>query len=416
MAAPTSTFCDYATGNDYKGATFTDGAFTVADMTLTKVGAFAASKANHWLYLDDNGSGEVTTGYYKIASVTSANAVVLATSPKSGANDPTDVVCTQAAGTTLLPWRSVQGALDLITRDATNGDQVNVKAGTAQVNQAALALTTYGTPAEGAPLVIRGYTSAANDGGIGEIDCNGAAMWAATNFFILVDLEIHSFGNNNGITGTTTSATRSTIYHCEVHKGVSTPTSKYLTNVGMVIGCYIHDAGTTGGGIFNNWIAYGNYVYNCPTGIASGSTIAINNIVVDCTAFGIDLASDNGVAIGNSIYSSTASTGTGIRVGATFSNAVILNNIIEGYSGAGAEAILGSADIFLLGFNAFFNNTTAESLGDVYIDLGNDATPASSPFTNAGAGDFSLLTSVSGSCLHPSRYLQRRYEYKMPEP
>src|SRR5512135_799011 len=130
MAAPTNYYADFGAGNDYIGASFVDGAFTVADMTLTKTGAFAASKANHWLYLQDNGSGRVTAGYYKISSVTSANAVVLATSPKSGATDPTDVKCTQAAGTALLPFRSIQGALDLITRDATNGDQINVKAGT----------------------------------------------------------------------------------------------------------------------------------------------------------------------------------------------------------------------------------------------------------------------------------------------
>ena len=121
MAAPDENYVDWATGNDFKGTTFNDGAFTVADMTLTKASAFTDSKANHWLYLADNGSGNVTAGYYRIASVTSANAVVLAASPKSGATDPTDVVCTQHDGTALLPWKSVQGCLDLCGRDAANG-------------------------------------------------------------------------------------------------------------------------------------------------------------------------------------------------------------------------------------------------------------------------------------------------------
>ena len=167
--AVTERYVDPAGGNDYIGATFTDGAFTVADMTLTKTGAFTASKANHYLYLTDNGSGNVTAGYYKIASVTSANAVVLATSPKSGGTDPTDVKCTQAAGTALLPFHTVQGALDLTTRNATDGDRINVKAGTADTLNATLSYTTYGTPVSGAILIIQGYTSTAGDGGIGEI-------------------------------------------------------------------------------------------------------------------------------------------------------------------------------------------------------------------------------------------------------
>ena len=36
-------------------------------------------------------------------------------------------------GTVGSPWASVQHALDNITRDATNGDQINIKAGTADV-------------------------------------------------------------------------------------------------------------------------------------------------------------------------------------------------------------------------------------------------------------------------------------------
>ena len=58
--ALTQYYVDWAAGNDYIGASFTDGAFTVADMTLTKAGAFAAASPDHWLWLDDNGSGNVT--------------------------------------------------------------------------------------------------------------------------------------------------------------------------------------------------------------------------------------------------------------------------------------------------------------------------------------------------------------------
>lgn len=394
MGALTHTYCDYAAGNDYKGATFTDGAFTQATHTLTKVGAFAATKVNHWLYLVPNGGSSFTAGYFKVATVPNSDSVTLATDPSAG--DLTDVKCTQHNGTT-LPWRSVQGALDLITRDATNGDQVNVKAGTAQVNQAALTLATYGTPAEGAPLVIRGYTSAAGDGGIGNIDCGGFTMWAATNYpaIYLVELEIHSFGNNNGIV--LTGATQGVFYKCNIHKGASAPSSKTLLSLTggvTIISCYIHDAGTSGTGV-NGTIWY-SFVYNCATGVTGGSSIG--NIIVDCDN-PIVVSGDLYIVMKNSIYSSTARTGTAINGGnaSGATRSTILNNVIEGYSGTGGKGIANTGDIGILGFNAFYNNATNESLADVIIDIGNDAVLSASPFTNPGSGDFSLSTSVVGA-------------------
>jgi len=72
------------------------------------------------------------------------------------------------------PWKTLQYAFDHLTRDTTDGNQVNLKAGTAHVNSAALDLATLiagGALSTTAPLIIRGYTSAANDGGMAEIDC-----------------------------------------------------------------------------------------------------------------------------------------------------------------------------------------------------------------------------------------------------
>lgn len=383
MAAPTHTYCDYATGNDYKGATFTDGAYTSATKTLVKAGAFAASKVNHWLYLSGT---NITTGYYKIATVTDANTVILATDAGS---DSTAVACTQHDGTTSLPWRSVQGALDLITRDATNGDQVNVKAGTAEVLAASLTLTTYGTPAETAPLIIRGYTSTAGDGGIGEINCNGVTMWASNYSYVwMVELECHNFGNANGVI---LSSTVSALIKCEVHKGASTPSSRTLVTA-ICVGCHIHDAGTTGIGIASG-ASYYNYVKDCPTGISLPG-VAVGNLVVDCAAIGIDLG-DFQVAIGNSVYSSSAATGYGIGAATNRAPGLVINNIVEGYSGAGGDGLFVTTDIYAFGYNAFYNNTAAETLADTFLDLGNDVTLAASAFTNPGGGDFSLTTTTT---------------------
>lgn len=397
MAAPTNTYCDYAAGNDYKGATFADGAYTQATKTLTKAGAFTASQVNHWLYITGT---HITAGYYKISSIAGApNAVVFATDASSDGSDSADVNCTQAAGTTLLPWRSIQGALDLITRDATNGDQVNIKVGTAQVNQAALALTVYGTPGQDAPLILRGYTTAANDGGIAEIDCNGNAMWAAAvSFVYLVNLDIHKFGNNNGVMGAVNGYL--TVYACKIHNEDSSPSGKTLvhTGYGLILGSYVYSAGTTGTGITGDAAgkAINNYVYNCPTGISSA--FIFGNIVVDCTTAGISTGTGGspGCVWGNTVYSSSAATGSGI----SSSNRVVsfINNIIEGYSGAGGKGISLTGTPGILGYNAFYNNTTPESItGDLMIDIANDATLAASPFTNAAGGDFSLNTAVVGA-------------------
>jgi len=297
-------------------------------------------------------------------------------------------------GTSGDPFGDLQYALNTVTRDATNGDQINIKAGTAEILAAALTLATYGTPAEGAPLILRGYTATANDGGMGEINCNGATMWASGYGHVhLTELVMHNFGNNTGIG---LNAGNNIMYRCEVHKGASTPSSKILVNLMyQVVECYIHDAGTGGTGLVGYFSAINNYIYNCPNGITSAQII-MNNIVVDC-AIGIAPSGDNRTVIGNTVYSSTANTGTGINIASGFSNAIVINNIIEGYSGSGGKGIAAAADIGIKGYNAFYNNATNESLGDVYVDLGNDAALAASPFTNAATGDFSLKTTVVGA-------------------
>ncbi len=390
MAAPTNTYVDYAAGNDYKGTTFTDGAYTQATKNLNKTGAFTASQVGHWLYISGT---HITTGYYKIATKTDNDNVVLATDASSDGSNSTDVACTQADGSIGNPWRSIQGALDLITRDATNGNQINVKAGSVQSPNASFTLATYGTPGNTSPLVLRGYSASAGDGGMAEIDCGGRTFWADSNYryIVMADFEAHNFGNNNGIS--LVGYTENLAYRLEVHKGASSPTSKTLLFVSKAIGCYVHDAGTTGTGIsyYSGGFAYGNYVYNCPNGISSGTMI--NNVVVDCTNYGINCAIGALGALCNTVYVSTAATGTGIIV---LARTLALNNIVEGYSGSGGKGI-STAESMFIGYTALFNNATGESLGDTWLNIGGGVALAASPFTDAAGGDFSLATGVAGA-------------------
>lgn len=412
-------YVDWSAGNDYTGASFNDGAFANATLTLTKAGAFANASVDHWLYLTDNGSGEVTAGYYRITSVAGApNAVVLNADIRSGANDPTDVVCTQASGAIGLPFRSIQGALDLITSDDADGDQINVKSSAAQELANSLNLDELGTPTNVAPLIIRGYDATANDGGVAEIDCKDMTMFAATNYpyVFLVDLEVHSGGDNNLIE----LSTYCFVFRCEVHKGGSSPNAKSLVKVGngsQVNGCYVHDIGTgVGYGIYAGSGAVVNNLVECGASLGAGygiytSGIAVQNIVVceNTTQNGIYIANAFGsICQGNSLYNSSAGTGIGIYSNTSRGDS-IMNNIIVGWSGVGGSGIQEN-NMILTGYNAFYNCTNDYSVSDqTWIDeTAKDVALVANPYTNAGALDFSL-TAAAKTALRslgwPEQYL-----------
>ena len=311
------------------------------------------------------------------------------------------------------PFGDLQYALNTLTRDTTNGDQINIKAGTAEVLASSLTLATYGTPAEGAPLVLRGYTSTANDGGYGVIDCGGNTMWASTSYphVVLIDLEIHTFGNNNGIN--ISGSLTWTVARCKIHKGASSPSSKILCYVigGTVIGCHVHDAGTNGTGV-QAAVVLDNFVKDCPIGITNNtaSGAVAGNFVVDATTSGIAAAADNITITNNAVCSQSAATGYGIGSGSSsHSRHVVTNNIIIGYSGAGGAGINFPGDVAVSGFNAFYSNTTDESYGDaVYLDLGNDVSLGADPFTSATTSDFSLTIAGKAALRgvgYPAAYL-----------
>jgi hypothetical protein len=287
-------------------------------------------------------------------------------------------------GTLAHPWKTIQYAMDTCGRNTTNGDRINVIGGTAQVLGGSLALTTYGTPTAAAPLVIQGMTSGAGDRGMGEIDCGGYTILAAAThpYTYFIDLKVHNQGNNHGFNSYGEGIW---LVHCEVTKGASTPSSKALVYSGYIFDCYIHDAGTTGQ-------AFAGYAKLCA-----------NSYVADCTGVSVCNYQFENVFVNaptqvgiygnhNSHYASSALTTTAINGGGY---GMLINPIIEGYAGAGGKGVAG--DWVAYGYAAFYNNATPESLGDVILDLGNDATLAASAFNNAGGGDFSMKTGVVGA-------------------
>lgn len=305
-------------------------------------------------------------------------------------------------GTIGDPFGDLQYALDGVGRNAVDGDQFNIKAGTAEILAASLTLATYGSPTAAAPLILRGYTAAAGDGGMGEIDCGGFTMWASTyDFIIMADLEMHTFGDTDGIY----LDDNITLFRCEIHKGASTPNAKALVRLdsnALVVGCYLHDPGTSGMCVrtpgSDSFIAY-NYIIQSSAAYAIIIAFAsvIGNVILCTSAAGYGIAVNNsGVVIGNVIYHTAAGTLSGIRLTSVTSYMLVLSNIVVGFSGVGGSGIYSNSDVFPVGYNAFYNNSAAYSIsGKKFIDLtASDVTLDADPFTSADSGDFSLTAAA----------------------
>jgi hypothetical protein len=300
-------------------------------------------------------------------------------------------------GTIGDPYGDIQYALDTMTRDGSNGDRLNIKAGTDEILGAALSLATYGTPTVTAQLVFQGYTSAAADGGIGGIDGNGTYTMITPNtldYIGFIDMHLHNSGLATNIVDLDNNIS---IVNCELDLGNIAITADNLCEV---INCYIHNCDNVAIDLGNGSVAFGNYIENDTndfvTAITSvGGTQILGNIInIDGATVGI-IPGDGCLVWGNSIYSSSG-TGTGINNQSSKQNTSISNNILEGFSGVGGVGIINAGIAVQLGFNAFYNNTTnLTDTGTKFIDYtANDQALSASPFINASAGDFRVNKSV----------------------
>lgn len=297
------------------------------------------------------------------------------------------------AGTIGSPYGDLQYALNNITRNATDGDQINVKAGTAEVLAASLTLATYGTPSRSAKLTFRGYTIAASDGGVGVINCAGTyALFAATyNYLILIDLRVTAAGAAEIVT----LGTESIISHCEID--TTTAVGLRLSTGSMALNCYVHDCGSYSIILAGNGSgAHGNYVVStAASGLYSVASATATDNIVKCSGSsnGVQDAGYSLLFVANNVLFSVAGTGKGISIGDNGGGSYI-NNIIVGFSGAGGIGISSHATsaLALLAYNAFYNNTTPQSLAGVASMTGGDVTLAADPFTDAANGDFTLTT------------------------
>lgn len=294
------------------------------------------------------------------------------------------------------PWKSVQFAMDNITRDATNGDQVNLKAGTADTLTTKLVLTTYGNPSQAAPFILRGYTSIVDDGGIGDINGDGSSVFntSSKNAFHVIDMVMHNCGSNQIFR----AGSDCLILRSEFHKATSSSSALQAGTRSSVIDCYVHDFTANGIVVTSGSISYcfvDKSITNNNTGAIQTSLQSLihHNIIKLSgsanTATGIRINNGGTFAFNNSIWSN-AGSGVGIFVTTNLNGGEVSNNLIDGLSASGGIGIDTKVSArFTVFFNSVNDCATAFDLThDEHGPYGNNETLSATPFTDATNNDF----------------------------
>ena len=313
------------------------------------------------------------------------------------------------------PWQTIAHAIDApgsggIAQNTTNGDFINLKdnaphnLGGTSMNLA----TNYGTSVLGAPFGIRGYSSAAGDGGIATIDCGGVSLFASGSYqaIMLADLAIQNSNTSNIVV----LGTYSTISRCQV----SNTTGKGIT-VGAnatVSGCEVYDVGGIAIDMNGNGSrAWGNLVRNGPTNnctvgiqcsFETTGAVAFNRFQLGNSGGGsVGIYAHSGTFIANNSIWANAGTGRGIdNSGAAKDCVVVLNNVVDGFSGTGGVGIEFANSFAMMHGNYVSNCATKYNVTDQWITrtearAANTDGGTTAPFTNPSAGDFTPLASVT---------------------
>lgn len=302
-------------------------------------------------------------------------------------------------GSSGSPWKTIQHALDNITQGA-DGDQINIKSGTADTLTAALDVTgTYGTPTGDKPLILRGYTSSADDGGEGEIDCDTYALFSQTTLdgINLIDLYIH--GSRDGGDYLVNVDDYCNVDHCRIvmTSDGSWAEALYLDQYGIITGSYIKSAGD-GVRCGANVRMYGctlelegnNKVFEGSPSFISHSIFVLPS---SYSGDGIHIARAQVIQY-CTIYCAGSGTGIGIQV-ADYGDGGLLvaNNIIEGLSGAGGKGIEIAASVpfaAVVRNNAVYNCTTAIDNNSDDAQVRDNDILSSAPLTDPANDDFSI--------------------------
>lgn len=331
--------------------------------------------------------------------------------------DPVNGSDATGDGTSGTPWASLQHALDTITRNASDGDQINLRDSGPDVLAASLDQSTYGTPNAVAPLVIRGYTATENDGGVGVIAVGGAYPGTVSdqwNDTIFIDLEVQSYAGHWALN----LWGNNTLYR--VHITGAGP-GVYLRNAGTVRQCrftnaqgpclYIH-AGTMGSEVIYNWFEEpsldawngwfpGHEPYALLFNSTTDHSLVLGNLIIRNSTWGagIRILAGQITVMHSVIHNRGDSGGQGIEMlslsGTDGRLPTVMNNIISGMNGVGGVGIQTSGNHAITPMqvqnNAFWNNTTdiEYAFNDPIIEEDNISL-TENPYVDAPAGNFNL--------------------------
>lgn len=381
----------------------TTDAVTAASTTVTSATAnFGATIVGNIIYLS-GGTGSLTGAWYYVSARASATSITIDRNPGA------------STGVTM----NIGGALKTIGQLATNwvaSNKAFIKADGTYTPTATITFTPTSAPPDTPANLLIGYTTTRTDRGQATIQAttnSGITLLSLPAGYWLRNLilDCNNLATSIGILGGNYLHTD----NCVV-KNFTTAGIRLTANTNS-----IHNTEITGGGAAataaidyatfqNNYITY-CYIHNnqCP-----GTANPINN--GGCGIIGNIFANNSGASsdgaqirygyyvIGNVFYNNGRD---GLRVAVEYSGiaTIIRNNIFVSNAGYGINQTTTPANAAQpqWDFNAYYNNTsgarnnmdstsTTATISDgvsPYSYVGN-VTLTGVPFTNAGAGDYSL--------------------------
>jgi len=305
------------------------------------------------------------------------------------------------AGTIGDPYGDLQWALNVVgRRDATHGNQINIKAGDAEVLTGALDFTEWGAPTAISPTVFRGYQTTKNDG-LAKAIINGGGgqcVSSTTGHLHFRDIEFR----NGGSATLVAMPLSSSLINCKISDtsgtGVACATNDLYIVGNEITDCDVGIAVTGGRAVCqSNYLKAGgirNFTIAIRHAVGAFCVYERNIISVGTSGNGISLENSRSRLNGNSILAA-GSTGSGVDFTAATrgAEATIINNVVEGFSGEGGSGFnfltATSVPLRYAGNAAYGNDEDYRNPGDIGIadDTDNEVLD-DSPFAKSGADTF----------------------------
>lgn len=304
-------------------------------------------------------------------------------------------------GSDSSPYNSLEAGIIADTHDATNGTQVNVKGaftlGTDDLSGALAdtSSTAAWVASRAAPIRFKGWdgVTVGGGGGVGEVDGDASYSIFNDNTQNWISFEAMKLGNvgNRFICDMNDNVA---FLNCEIYgaEGLSA-NGLSLDFDAQVEGCYFHTI--DGYGVLaqgNQLIQLNTFDYMGNYAIDNSGSDGFNLFnIIRCASAGIGIRmSGEGYYAHNAIWSN-AGTGSGFVSAIAKTGAVLLNNVVEGFSGVGGIGydLTNMSNVRLRAGNLDFNNETAVNIGPTEWMAIENATLAGSAFRDPANGDFS---------------------------